>query len=244
MIIKGLGMSIKKGSPYKLNHSKSLLELLQRITDKEGVNQSNHDIRGENNSIECEGTSLESTRFEIWGNNNQIIIGRNCQFKDVTFHIEGDNHLIQIGAEVAFNIAGSIWFEDHDCTLTIGDQSTFENVHLAVTEPHSTLTIGQNCMFSYDIDVRTGDSHSVIVDEDNKRSNYAQNISFGDHVWVASHCVILKGSMIGDNSIVGTRSVVTKPFLQNGIVVAGNPAKIIKKGIHWKRERVYDENVK
>lgn len=234
-------MPIKKGSQYTINHSESLLELLQKITSKERVNQSNRDIRGENNTIECSGTSLESTHFEIWGNNNQIIIGANCQFNDVTFHVEGDDHLIQIGAEVAFSVAGSIWVEDHDGTLTIGDHSTFENVHLAVTEPDSTLSIGQDCMFSYDIDVRTGDSHSVIVDDDNKRSNYAQNISFGDHVWVASHCVILKGSMIGDNSIVGTRSVVTKSFPQSGLMLAGNPAKIIKKGINWKRERVYDD---
>jgi acetyltransferase-like isoleucine patch superfamily enzyme len=99
-------------------------------------------------------------------------------------------------------------------------------------------------MFSYDIDVRTGDSHSVIIDEDNRRSNYADNISFGDHVWVASHCVILKGSSIADNSIVGTRSVVTKSFRKKGVVVAGNPAKIIKQGINWKRERVYDKEVK
>ncbi len=233
-------MPIKKGNQYTITHSASLLDLLQKITRKEQISESNRDIRGENNSIECNGTSLESTRFEIWGNNNQIIIGANCHFNDVTFHIEGDNHLIQIGADVAFNIAGSIWFEDHDGTLTIGDQSTFENVHLAVTEPFSTLTIGQDCMFSYDIDVRTGDSHSVIADDDNKRSNYAQNISFGDHVWVASHCVILKGSMIGDNSIIGTRSVVTKSFPQKGLMIAGNPAKVIKKGINWKRERVYD----
>ena len=228
-------------SKNRLNKSNSIGNIFRNLNPKNRIRKRNLDIRGEGNHIQCNDKFLSSTKFEIWGNNNRIEIGDGCQLKDVIFHIEGDDHLIQIGNNVAFNIAGSIWFEDHQGTLTIGDDSTFENVHLAVTEPHSTLTIGQDCMFSYDIDVRTGDSHSVIVSEENKRTNYAENISFGDHVWVASHCVILKGSIIGSNSIIGTRSVVTKPFPQDGVVVAGNPAKIIKEGINWKRERVYDQ---
>jgi len=226
----------------RLSNSNSISNIFRKLNPKTRIRKRNLDIRGEGNHIQCNDKFLSSTKFEIWGNNNRIEIGDGCQLKDVTFHIEGDDHLIQIGNNVAFNIAGSIWFEDHQGTLTIGDDSTFENVHLAVTEPHSTLTIGKDCMFSYDIDVRTGDSHSVIVSEENRRTNYAENISFGDHVWVASHCVILKGSIIGSNSIVGTRSVVTKAFPQEGVVVAGNPAKIIKEGINWKRERVYDQS--
>ncbi len=231
-------MAIKKGQK---DQGRSLLGLFQKFSPKDSSKPLLEDIRGTGNQIDCQGSSLSSTRFEIWGNNNHIIIGPDCQFNNVTFHIEGDDHLIEIGRGVAFNVAGSIWFEDDSCTLVIGEESTFENVHLAVTEPNSTLIIGRDCMFSYDIDVRTGDSHSVIVNKDNKRSNYAENISIGEHVWVAAHCVILKGSRIGDNSIVGTRSVVTKSFPQEGVVVAGNPAKIIKKDIHWKRERVYDK---
>ena len=200
----------------------------------------NWDIRGKGNQIDCRHTSLDSTQFEIWGSNNQIIIGADCHFNNVTFHIEGDNHRIQIGNKVRFNVAGSIWFEDHNGELNVGDESTFENVHLAVTEPYSTLTIGQDCMFSYDIDVRTGDSHSVIAETENRRTNYAENISFGDHVWVTARCVILKGALISSNSIIGTQSVVTKPFYSEGVVIAGNPAKVIKEGINWKRERVYE----
>ncbi len=234
-------MAIKRISDNDTSSS-GILELFQKFNPRNKNKPLLNDIRGENNLIENHESSLKSVRFEIWGNNNKIVIGKNCQLNNVTFHIEGNNHLVEIGDDVAFNIAGSIWFEDEYGTLVIGKDSTFENVHLAVTEPESTLTIGEDCMFSYDIDVRTGDSHSVIQQDGNKRTNYAQNISFGDHVWVASHCVILKGSRIGSNSIVGTRSVVTKSFPQEGVVVGGNPAKIIKRDIMWKRERVYDSS--
>jgi len=234
-------MAIKSTRKSSGENSTPIFDLFQKYKSKRQAKPRRQDIRGKGNTIECNGSSLKTTTFEIWGDNNRVVIGENCQLNHVTFHIEGDNQYVEIGNDVAFNIAGSIWLEDHHCSLLIGEQSTFENVHLAVTEPYSTLTIGKDCMFSYDIDVRTGDSHSVIVDEDNKRTNYAQNISFGDHVWVASHCVILKGARIGSNSIIGTRCVVTKSFPQEGIVLGGNPAKIIKQGINWKRERVYDK---
>jgi acetyltransferase-like isoleucine patch superfamily enzyme len=239
--IQGDTMPIKRITKPEDNSS-GIMELFQKFNPIHKSKPLLEDIRGDNNIIENHDSSLRTVRFEVWGNNNTIIIRENCVLNDVIFHIEGDNHYIEIGAEVAFNIAGSIWFEDNDCTLTIGKRSTFENVHLAVTEPGSTLAIGEDCMFSYDIDVRTGDSHSVIQQDGNVRTNYAENISFGDHVWVASHCVILKGSRIGSDSIVGTRSVVTKSFPQEGVVVAGNPAKIIKRDIMWKRERVYDSS--
>ena len=234
-------MAIRSLNKARLDTETPIFDLFKKYKSKRVSRPLKQDVQGENNIIENNGSNLKTCTFEIWGDNNTIVIGENCLLNHVTFHIEGNNQRVEIGNDVAFNIAGSIWMEDHDCNLTIGAQSTFENVHLAVTEPYSTLSIGKDCMFSYDIDVRTGDSHSVIEDSENKRTNYAENISFGDHVWVASHCVILKGARIGSNSIIGTRCVVTKPFPQEGVVLGGNPAKVIKKGINWKRERVYDK---
>ncbi|MGS0525300.1 hypothetical protein ACU8V7_09025 [Zobellia nedashkovskayae] len=83
--------------------------------------------------------------------------------------------------------------------------STFEDTHLAVTEPSSKVTIGVDCMFANTIDIRTGDSHSIIDIKSNKRINYAKNIIIGNHVWVGAHSSILKGATIADNSIVATR---------------------------------------
>jgi acetyltransferase-like isoleucine patch superfamily enzyme len=93
-------------------------------------------------------------------------------------------------------------------------------------------------MFAYDIDVRTGDSHSIISQETGERINYAQDVCIGDHVWIAAHTILLKGSAIPDNSIVATGSVVTRPFETRGIILGGNPAKTIKDGITWSRQRI------
>jgi len=55
----------------------------------------------------------------------------------------------------------------------------------------------------------------------------AKPVSLGKNVWVGDNSIITKGVTIGDNSIVGARSVVLHDIPEN-VVVAGNPAKIIK----------------
>jgi acetyltransferase-like isoleucine patch superfamily enzyme len=94
-------------------------------------------------------------------------------------------------------------------------------------------------MFAYDIDVRTGDSHSIISQSSNERINYAKDIFIGDHVWIAAHSILLKGSSISENSVVATGSVVTQAFEKKGIIIGGNPATQIKEGITWSRKRIY-----
>ena len=53
-------------------------------------------------------------------------------------------------------------------------------------------------------------------------------IKIGNKVWLGGQSVILKNCQIGDKSVVAFRAVVTKNFPKN-VVIAGNPAKIVKK---------------
>ncbi len=93
-------------------------------------------------------------------------------------------------------------------------------------------------MFARDIDVRTGDSHSIVSQQSGERINRARDVSIGNHVWVAAHCSILKGVSIADDSVVATGSIVTRSFEKSGIIIGGNPAAELKQGIHWLRERI------
>ena len=133
-----------------------------------------------------------------------------------------------------------MWIEDNDCEIRIGTRTTFEDVHFSVTEPKSKIIIGEDCMFAYDIDLRTGDSHSIIDSTTMKRINYAKNVEIDNHVWVASHVSILKGVKISPNSVVATRSTVTKIFDKSGVLIGGTPAKVLKENITWDRTTIYE----
>ncbi|WP_444996755.1 acyltransferase [Aliikangiella sp. IMCC44359] len=215
-----------------------------RILSKASFKKSNYkfvkrNITGQNNIIQADKAICSNVTYNIQGDNNIIVIHPNAYLNNVSFNLYGNNHRIFIGQHCRFNERGSIWAEDKDCFISIGQHTTFEGVHLSATEPGSKLIIGEDCMFSYDIDVRTGDSHSIISKANGKRTNYAKDIIFGDHIWVASHCIFTRGVSIASYSIVGTGSLVNRQFTEENVLIAGRPAKVLKKDIEWLRERVY-----
>lgn len=64
----------------------------------------------------------------------------------------------------------------------------------------------------------------------------------GKRCFIGAHAIIMCGVTIGDEVIVGSGAVVTKDVPSN-CVVAGNPARIIKEGIHTSNygQIIYDE---
>ena len=134
-------------------------------------------IEGKDNSVKIDDSVLLSNcTFDIVGNNNEIEICESSMLKNVTFYIRGDNNKIRIAKNVRFMRGGEIWIEDTNCEANIGEYSSFQDTHIAVTEPNSKIDIGKDCMFAYDIDLRTGDSHSIIDSKTQKRINYAKSI--------------------------------------------------------------------
>lgn len=56
-----------------------------------------------------------------------------------------------------------------------------------------------------------------------------KDVIIGKKCWIGMNAIILPGVKLGDNTIVGAGSVVTKSFPDGNLVIAGNPAKIINK---------------
>ena len=193
-------------------------------------------IRGQGNVFDAEGASLSEVRLDIIGDKNRIKIGPGCVLSNVYFRIRGSEHQIEFGANCRVSRGAVLWFEDREGVLRVGSGTTMVEVHIAVTE-NSKVIIGEDCMFANDIDIRTGDSHSVIDTQTGERLNYAGDVVISRHVWIAPHTIVLKGVNIGENSIIATGAVVTKSC-EPGVIMGGNPAKAIKTSVSWKRERI------
>lgn len=54
-------------------------------------------------------------------------------------------------------------------------------------------------------------------------------IRLGAHCWIGMNAVILPGVELGDHTIVGAGAVVTRSFPQGAVVIAGNPARVIRE---------------
>ena len=61
-----------------------------------------------------------------------------------------------------------------------------------------------------------------------RTQEFGKPVSIGNDVWIGGKAVIFPGLTIGDRSVIGAGSVVTKD-VPDGVVVAGNPAKVIRK---------------
>jgi acetyltransferase-like isoleucine patch superfamily enzyme len=227
-MIKSFTVSLKQRFPGLVSFAEKLLH-----GDAGKVRKT---IRGQENIFKADGATLSGLHVDIIGDNNRIEIGSGSTLTNVHFRIRGSGHKIEFGRNCRVSRGAVLWFEDHDGVLQVGSGTTMVEVHVAVTE-NSSVIIGEDCMLANDIDIRTGDSHSVIDTQTGERLNFAGDVVIGRHVWIAPHTVVLKGVNIGENSIIATGAVVTKSC-GPGVIIGGNPARVIKIGVSWKRERV------
>lgn len=89
------------------------------------------------------------------------------------------------------------------------------------------VTIGDYCMIGPNTLITTV-GHPLDRSERRERMAKAKAIKIGDDVWIGGNCTILPGVKIGNNVVVAAGAVVTKNIPSNS-VVAGVPAKVVKK---------------
>ncbi len=102
----------------------------------------------------------------------------------------------------------------------------FGNYYQAVGK----IQIGRETYIAPDVGLITA-NHDIL---DPDRHIPPENISIGEKCWIGMNSVILPGVILGDHTVVGAGSVVTKSFPEGYCVIAGNPAKVIKE-INWER---------
>jgi acetyltransferase-like isoleucine patch superfamily enzyme len=92
------------------------------------------------------------------------------------------------------------------------------------------IEIGNNCLIGANCKIIDNDFHPLNIYERiafKSENIHKKAIKIGNNCFIGMNSIILKGTEIGDNSIIGAGSVVSGKFPDN-VVVAGNPAKIIK----------------
>ncbi|MDQ6437010.1 acyltransferase [Mesorhizobium sp. LHD-90] len=173
------------------------------------------------------------------GTGNLFRIGKDSRFKG-TVEFAGDNNRVLIGVDCSFQ--GKIFVSGNDQSVVIGDNSGAKGLYILCAE-NCDVRIGKRCMFSREIEIRTTDAHSVVDRRTGKRTNTPASIQIGDHVWVGLRAIITKGATVPSDSVVAAMSFVNGQFEEEGVILAGAPARVIKKGITWNgaRKRRFSE---
>lgn len=93
------------------------------------------------------------------------------------------------------------------------------------------IDIGENNMFGTQIILNTSDGHHIY--ENGKQKPMEGDIVLGNHVWIASHCIIGKNTRVADDCIVAQHSLLSKAYDKTGCLIGGMPAKILKENYSW-----------
>lgn len=94
------------------------------------------------------------------------------------------------------------------------------------------ITIGNDCLFGWDVDVNTTDGHFTY--SDGVENIKSAPICLKNHVWVCSNVRINKGVTIAGDSVVAMASLVSKDLEQCNSLYGGVPARLIRNGYNWK----------
>lgn len=193
-------------------------------------------------------------------NETLVEIKQNCKITNLSMNV-GSSSSVLFNREIIIE-GDAKWSVLNDSKLEIGDRGRFshgairlnKNTKLIIGNDFSvgynynfvlyeytSVFIGKDCMFSYNIFLRSNDGHSIFDIKSKKNINSTKDISknrkvlIGNHVWIGMCVTLLYNTNIGQGSIIGAASVV-KTRIPNNCIAAGVPAKIIRKDIAWSRK--------
>lgn len=177
------------------------------------------------------GAVLESgIKVEFTGKNNKLVIHPEAKNRNLTIMFDCDDGYCEIGKNT-FSGVVRVGFE---CSIKIGSGINCTSpVYISAAEKAS-VHLGDDIMFASQVEIRADDGHPIFDVNTRKRINLPNDVMIGNHVWFGAYTRILGGTNIGDGSVVGIGSIVKGKF-PNNCIVAGVPAKVVRKDIAWER---------
>ncbi|QIB91983.1 acyltransferase [Methanosarcina mazei] len=135
--------------------------------------------------------------------------------------------LFTVGDDVRISLAPLAKLVLHGTNISSGSGITCKSVILV----NKHVEIGKDTIIAWDTFITDCDWHPI-----NGKLKVSPTI-IGDHVWIGVGCKILKGALIGQDSIIAPQSVVLAGKYPEKILLAGIPAKVTKTSIDmWGRD--------
>jgi len=176
---------------------------------------------------------ISAGNVEILGKNNiqtndELRIGLNhvgfCSWRDVTrMNIDGSfvvNGRFSIGRGCRLDIG-------KNAVMVVGGGFVNPMTNFVIM---NGLQIGHGCAISWGCQFLDDDFHNISYN--GRAKDRDPKIVIGNHVWIGCNCIILKGVVIPDGCVISAGTVVSQAFVQKNVLIAGNPARIIKENVY------------
>nr|WP_304944991.1 sugar O-acetyltransferase [Verrucomicrobium sp. BvORR034] len=114
---------------------------------------------------------------------------------------------------------------DYGYNIVLGSK-VFFNFNCVVLDV-MPVTIGSNVLFGPAVQIYTA-THPLSAMERRTWREAAKPVTIGSDVWVGGGAIICPGVTIGDRTVIGAGSVVTRS-IPSDVVAAGNPCRVIRR---------------
>lgn len=142
-----------------------------------------------------------------------ITIGRNCSIG-----------CGKRGYHAGLPFYTSLLNDGHSSKIIIGDNCRINGAYI---HSQAEIRIGNNCVIASNVNIMDSNGHETISKDRTVGRDIPLKIVIGNNVWIGINCIILKGSHIGDNSIIGAGCVV-KGYVPNNCIVRAKTNRICK----------------
>jgi len=188
----------------------------------------------------CFGDDVELARgcsIDSRGDGNVVVIAPGCQLNKVVLNVRGSGNLLYFGPETRLrNLMVKAVGEDN--TVAFGRDVSFESGTVLCERGGRSLFVGDDCMFSNSIILRTTDHHGIFDRSTRERLNEPADVVVESHVWLGNGVRVNKGTRIGSGTVVGQSSIVGGT-LEANCIYAGVPARKLRSDIVWSRTEGY-----
>jgi acetyltransferase-like isoleucine patch superfamily enzyme len=133
---------------------------------------------------------------------------------------------VVLGDDVSLYPGVVFYLDGPNARIEIGDKSGFNrDVKLMA---RNRITLGQECAVGWEVQIMDDDGHEF------NGSRGSAPVTIGDHVWIGSRAMIMKGVTIGDGAVIAAGSVVTRDVAA-GTLVGGAPARELRREVSWSK---------
>lgn len=183
------------------------------------------------NLFKSDHSIIRKSKIIITGQNNSLELGKADVFNS-TITVSGVNNRVLIHDGVRIYNTNITIKKAKGSHIEIGKDTHLGGGTVVCAGNNNSIEIGERCMIAEDVEIWNSDTHFVTISGNDLKNS--EPISIHNHVWLGKGVTVLKGVTIGENAIVGMKSLVSHD-IHPRTVNAGIPARQLQDNANWHR---------